>query len=396
MNFLIIADRYPQPDHAAGDLRFFTLLSLLARKHKVVFCALNPSDCKILQSNAYRMQLERAGISVGTGDLNHVLNHFTPDIVWFEFYHQMRANYLALLERHCPRARTVVDSVDVHFNRLATKARLTRKLEDEAAAAKMKTVELAAYALSDMVIVVSKEDRQLVRHELPDLSVEVVPLIHSIPEFSEISMRHYGELIFIGGFNHEPNIDAMLYFCSEVMPLIRNEYPQVHLKIIGSNPPKSILALSCTYVEVLGYVPDTKPFLTNAYISIAPLRYGGGTKGKVSEAMSYGLPVVTTSIGAEGFGLQPGQDLLIGDTAESFAAQVRALLADSDLYERIARRGYQFIEQHYSVPVVEQRLDSAMQRLANLPPRVIPLHRRLMRSLQSSYVRHVAWRLNKS
>lgn len=391
-NVLVVADSFPRPDQASGDLRFFTLLSLLALKHNVLFCALN-SDGTTQPPDDDGARLAAVGITLGELGLVHVLKHFKPDIVWFEFYYQARSDYLALLERHCPQARIVVDSVDVHFNRLETKARLTGKLEDETAASQLRERELAAYASADMVIAVSDEDRQLIRQSLPHIPVEVVPNIHAVPPFPDMAKRHYGELVFVGGFKHDPNVDAMQYFCGEVMPLIIAARPQARLKIIGSNPPQAILALASEGVEVLGYVPDTAPHLESAYISIAPLRYGGGMKGKVGEAMSYGLPVVTTSFGAEGFGLQPGKDLLVGDTAESFATQVIALLDDANLHSQVARRGYEFIERHYSVQVVERLLDSSLQRLANFPSRKIPLIQRLVTPIQNLYLRHVAWRL---
>lgn len=392
---LVIAHSFPQPDEASGDLRFFTLLSLLARKHKVLFCALSANGTTQPRNKA-SAQLEQAGIMLGEVDLPHVLKHFKPDIVWFEFYHQVRSDFLGLLECYCPQARIVVDSVDVHFNRLETRARLTGKIEDESAARQMKVQELAGYTSADMVIAVSNDDRQLILQALPDMWVEVVPNIHAVPPFPDSTKRHYGELVFVGGFRHDPNVDAMLYFCHEIMPRITIAHPQTRLKIIGSNAPQVIQALASENVEVLGYVPATALYLQSGYISVAPLRYGGGMKGKVGEAMSYGLPVVTTSFGAEGFGLQPGEDLLIGDSAESFAAQVIALLDDSDLHDRIARHGYDFIKQHYSVPAVEQLLDSAMQGLLHVPPRKIPLHRKLKLGIKGWYMRNIAWRFTQA
>lgn len=392
-NILVIADAYPQPDTASGDLRFYSLLMLMAGKHQVVFCALNANGTA-QRHNEIGAQFEQAGIALGVVDLPHVLKHFSPDIIWLEFYHHVRPDFLGLFERHCPQARIVVDSVDVHFSRLETKARLTGKPEDEAAARQMKTHELAAYARADMVIAVSEDDRQLILHELPELPVEVVPNIHAVPAFPDPAKRRYGELVFVGGFKHEPNVDAMLYFCGEVMPRIAAAHPQARLKIIGSHPPHAIQALASENVEVLGYVPETAPYLESAYISVAPLRYGGGMKGKVGEAMSYGLPVVTTSFGAEGFGLQPEKDLLIGDAADSFAAQVITLLDDADIYSRLAKSGYEFIERNYSVPAVERMLDSSLQRLENLPYRRTSLAQRLANSILNIYARHIAWRLS--
>lgn len=391
---LVIADSFLQPDKASGDLRFYTLLTLLAREHRTVFCALN-SNGTVQPPDDAAKRLQAAGLELGNGTLLDTLKHFRPDIVWFEFHHQARQDYLGLLQRHCPDARILIDSVDVHFNRLEARARATGNPEDAAAAAAIKVREVAAYANADMVIAVSEDDRRLLQRELPDMPVEVIPNIHAVPAFPDPSKRRHGELIFVGGFRHDPNVDAMLYFCKDVMPLISAACPDTRLRIIGSNPPDAILALASERVEVVGYVPETTPYLERAYVSVAPLRYGGGMKGKVGEAMSHGLPVVATSFGAEGFGLEPGNDLLIGDDAETFAAQVIALLNDADLHARIAQNGHEFVAGHYSVPVVERTLDFTMQRLVALPPRKIPLRHRMTRPLQRLYERHVAWRLTQ-
>ena len=394
LNLLIIADAFPEPDKASGDLRFFRLLTSMARKNQVLFCALNTNGT-IQSPNDAAARLEEVGVTMGVIDLTHVVKHFEPDIVWFEFYYHARQDYLRLLHRRCPRAKIVVDSVDLHFNRLEARARFTGMPEDKAAAKVVKARELAAYARADMVIAVSKDDRELLQRELPGTPVEIIPNIHAMPEFPDSTKRRYGELVFVGGFKHDPNLDAMLYFCRDVLPRITAACPEARLKIIGSNPPQAIHALASEHVEVLGYVPKTAPHLESAYISVAPLRYGGGMKGKVGEAMSYGLPVVTTMFGAEGFGLEPGKDLLIGDTAESFAAKVLALLHDAELHTRIARSGYDFIARHYSVPAVEGMLDASIEKLANLSPRKIPLMRQLKTFIQQFYARHVAWRFSK-
>src|SRR5581483_10434832 len=98
----------------------------------------------------------------------------------------------------------------------------------------------------------------------------------------------------------------MIYFTSAILPKIVDAVPDVKLRIVGNAPPEEIVRLASQHVEVVGYVPDTKPYLQKSVISVAPLRFGGGMKGKVGEAMSYGLGVVTTSFGAEGFGLTAG------------------------------------------------------------------------------------------
>lgn len=394
-NLLVIADSFPEPDKSSGALRFYTLLTLLAPKHQILFCALN-GDGTVQAPNDASARLEQAGISLGTVDLPHVIKHFKPDIVWFEFYHQARRDFVNLIRRHHSNTRILVDSVDIHFNRLEARARLTGDQQHLEEAALMREKELAAYEQAELVVAVSHEDARVLRNALPKVPVAVVPNVHAVHPFPNLTKRRFGELVFVGGFKHSPNVDAMLYFCGEVLPLIVSAHPEVRLKIIGSNPPDSIQALAAEHVEVVGYVQETTPYLDSAYISVAPLRYGGGLKGKVGEAMSFGLPVVTTSFGAEGFGLEAGRDVLVGDTAVEFAAHVITLLEDAELHENLARHGHHFIEQHYSISAVEPMLDSCIQALMNLPPRRRNLATRINDSLKDLYARHIAWRFTRT
>lgn len=391
MRLLFIAGEFPRPDKASGDLRLYTILQLLAGRHDVVFCAVTNSGLEKLPADD-DISLNDIGIKAGSGNLLRTLQVFQPELVCFEFYYQA-ISYGSLIRRQLPRALQIIDSVDVHFNRLAARARLTGSKPDQDRAAAVRGQELAAYASADLVLAVSEDDKRILLEALPALAVDVVPNIHRMPPFPDFGKRRFGELIFIGNFGHEPNIDAVNYFCKDVLPLITARRPEVVLKIVGSNATPEIGALAGQHVEVLGYVPDTAPFLEQAYISVAPLRYGGGMKGKVGEAMSFGLPVVTTAFGAEGFGLKPGRDLLVADGAVEFASHVNRLLDDTELHHRIARSGYEFIRANYSVAAVDGILQSTIQRVATRRPKRTHLKDRLAAEVGRLYEQHLAWRV---
>jgi glycosyltransferase involved in cell wall biosynthesis len=104
-------------------------------------------------------------------------------------------------------------------------------------------------------------------------------------------------MIFVGGFRHEPNIDAVVYFCEEILPRVKNVIPEARFTIVGSYPPVEVKNLNNEYITVTGHVSSTTPYLQESYVSVAPLRYGAGMKGKIGEAMAHGLPVVTTTKG---------------------------------------------------------------------------------------------------
>ena len=132
----------------------------------------------------------------------------------------------------------------------------------------------------------------------------VVPNMHPVQPvgcLGDGSEREPDTLLFVGNFLHQRNFDAGLFFCEAVLPLIWKTAPSVKLRVIGAPAPDCIRALTCDRIEIFVHVPDIEFYLRRSKISIAPLRYGGGMKGKVGEALAAGLPVVTTAFGAEGF-----------------------------------------------------------------------------------------------
>ncbi|MGE0226768.1 MAG: glycosyltransferase, partial [Acetobacteraceae bacterium] len=390
--FMIIASEYPEPDKASGALRLFTLVSLLARHHCVLFAAVEPNGA-LAGTCAASANLESVGVEIARGALPAAVAAFAPEIVMFEFYHQAREDFVNVVRRGAPGVRVLVDSVDLHFVRFEAQARLSGDPEDVARAQRTRTQELAAYRRADMTIAVSRDEESKLRELLPGRAVTTIPNIHAIHPYLDLAARNTHELVFVGGFRHEPNVDAVRYFCTEVMPRILARYPTARLTIIGSHPPSAVTALAGPAVDVVGYVPETAPYLQRACISVAPLRFGGGMKGKVGEAMSFGLPVVTTSFGAEGFGLVPGEHLLVGDDPATFADHVVALLEDPARRDAIGRAGHRFISEHYSLDAVAAQLDDLIMRARALRPASAPPVQRLFQHARTLFDRHVGWRL---
>jgi len=143
--------------------------------------------------------------------------------------------------------------------------------------------------------------------------------------------------------------------------------PGVRFTIVGSNPPDEVKALANDHVEVTGYVPETTPYLHRSYISVAPLRYGGGMKGKVGEAMAHGLPVVSTTVGAEGMGLTDRKNVMIADTPEAFRDAVVELLSDPGLHAKIREKSMEHIERNYSPEKVGMQMERVIASLGDMP-----------------------------
>lgn len=373
MKILAVSYDVPSPDQSSGELRFFTLLSLLARQHELHFYSRAQQSTP--ERDAASESLRQLGICVESGKFEELLRRTRFDIVCFEFY-LVAESLLDLVRAWQPSARIIVDSVDVHFHRLRSKACLTGVPADHENAETVRNCELGVYSKADLVLTVSEEDSRLLRKEGLKSDLAVIPNIHEMHPLTSHIHSDRLELIFIGNYIHQPNIDAVIYFCDEIMPLLRKKIPRLRLRIVGSSPTDDVKALAADDIEIVGFVPETTSYLLSSDISIAPLRFGGGIKGKIGEAQAHGLPVVTTSIGAEGFGFQVGIDVLVGDTPQVFADSIAHLWQDQDLNDRIRKNGWEFIDQRYSVRAVAKVIPPVFERLYGcLPKHISPITR---------------------
>ncbi len=382
MNILIVAPHFPFYDRASGDLRFMQMVQALATEHRIWFCAIfeRAHAAKIgeAENQRYCRMLEEMGVVVSREGPRAVMREVALDAIFFEFYFAALP-WLDDARLLSPDAHVLVDSVDVHFHRLNAKARLTGAAADAAEAADIKTRELLAYEGADLVVVVTDEDGRLLAEQAPQTRLATIANIH--PMHPPVPRATDKVLTFVGGFAHEPNTDAVLWFAGEILPLVRAAHPDVVVNIIGNAPPPEVQALANDTLHVLGYVPQTDPYLRSSLVSIAPLRYGAGMKGKIGEAMSHGLPVVTTSCGVEGFGLTNEENVLVGDNAADFARQVIRLIDDAALHARIGRAGWDFIDSRYSDRVVKQRVLELFRGLDAAPIKRMAWTTRMRRKL---------------
>jgi len=202
------------------------------------------------------------------------------------------------------------------------------------------------------VVVLTPEDRGRLERVLPPERISLIPTCVDLDRFSfrpEGNAAREFDTAYVGHYPHFPNEDAALWFCTELLPLIRRKRPGSKTLLIGSSPTERIRALAGADVEVTGTVPEVGPQLDRARVFVAPVRLGFGIKGKVLEAFSRGLPVVATSVVQRGIPeSRPGEDLLVADSPRDFAAAVCRVLEDSGLRERLTANGRALVERHYS------------------------------------------------
>ncbi len=348
LSVLIVEAFLITPDQDSGSLRLLNIMRLLiAEGHHVTFVAEN-----LQGTSKYRNLLEASGVEVLHGEwargVNHVLRTRGRDYEIIMFCrHYVASAHLDAARLHSPNAVILFDTIDLHFLREEREAKLIGSTDALAAAQKTKAAELSLCRRADATIVVSEVEKQLLAELVPSARVEILSNVHSMeaecPAFDERS-----GVLFVGGFRHPPNIDAVKWYAQFVLPILRERAPHIVTRIVGSNMPESIQVLNQPGLEIVGFVEDIKPILRGSRVSIAPLRYGAGVKGKVNEAMNFGIPVVATALAVEGMHMKNGHDCLVADDPEMFAAHVIALHGDLSLWDRISSNARISVEAHFS------------------------------------------------
>ncbi len=275
--------------------------------------------------------------------------------------HYIAVKHLDAIRRFAPQALLAFDTVDLHFLRSERLAELDGGTAAKAAARASRDEELAVIRRADVTIVVSPIEVDVLRQIVPGARVLLLSNIHEpMPGGKPFEARE--GIVFIGGFQHPPNVDAVLWYAREVLPWVRERLPGVKTYVVGSKVPSTIRALAAPDLVVTGYVPDVEPFFTDCRLSVAPLRYGAGVKGKVNLAMSYGVPVIATPPAVEGMHLVPGQDVMVAADAELFARAIESVHRDEALWQRLSAAGVENVRRHFSRAVAKQ----ALQRLFEL------------------------------
>ncbi|MGY1459732.1 glycosyltransferase [Luteimonas sp. A534] len=346
---LVIDALTPQPDRDSGSLRLVNLMRLLREEGAhVVFLPANRH-----YDGRYTDALRQSGVEAWSAP------HAARAPAWLAEHgprfdvvmvcrHYVASEFLPLLRRHAPQARVVFDTIDLHYLRETRTADVTADRALAQAAARTRRQELAVIAAADTTLVVSAVEREVLAADAPDARVEVLSNLHSVAG-PGLPFDQRRDLVFVGGFRHPPNVDAVRWFGGEVMPLVRARLPDVGFHCIGADVPPEVAALSgVPGITVHGYVPDITSYMDGCRLALAPLRYGAGVKGKVNLSMAHGQPVVATSCAAEGMHLIDGHDVLVADDAVAFADAVVRAYGDRELWERLAANGLDNIALHFS------------------------------------------------
>ena len=354
---LVINNRMPSPDRDSGSVRLVRILELMVHAgHHVTFL---PDDreapegyTRDLQSHGVRV-LHAPFIDDTDAFLRKNAPQFAvallvgPGIAW---------KYLRPIRSTSPSTRIIYDTVDLRFVRERRQADLLNDDTARKEAEEWHAKEIMMAASADTTWVVSAAEESLLRAEAPAAKVEIVSNIHEI-HGSATPFAARRDILFIGGFRHLPNLDAIRFFVGEVWPAVSSAIPDVKFHVIGECPPEEIQALASERIIICGYQPDIKPYFETARLSVAPLRFGAGVKGKINLSMSYGVPVVATALAVEGMGLTPGNDILVAGTPAQFAQSVIQLYNDETLWNRLSTTGLATTQKIYSAAPAKEIIE---------------------------------------
>jgi GT2 family glycosyltransferase/glycosyltransferase involved in cell wall biosynthesis len=347
----------PKPDHYAGDvLSESYIIALREAGYAVTF--LPYLDHR--HADRYTEALQKKGVEcIYSPYLSSVEQYIIQNGYRFDYVVISRVDaaseIIDLIKEFSPKAKIIFNTIDLHFLRLLRAAHLSGKEEDFAYARKAQEIEINVIRKADCTLVVSEVEKQLLAHLMPDALVKVVPF----PADLYVSQKEFierNDIVFLGGFMHKPNVDAVLFFAKEIWPLISPTLPGARFIIGGADAPKEICDLASETILVIGFVENLIQFFEFAKLSIAPLRFGAGIKGKILTSLGYGVPCVATSIASEGIGLIDGVNVLVANTPKEYAAAVIRLYTSSELWSALRINGQDWIHQGYSRQVVSSTL----------------------------------------
>jgi len=270
--------------------------------------------------------------------------------------------FLEQVQRVALKARIIFNSIDLNYLREERKARLAHDTAALAIAQQVREREQAIIRASDAVLVVSRAELDILTTEIPEAVVAEMPLarpvVQPVTPFAE--RRGIG---FIGGFAHAPNADAIRFFLTEIWPRVLRERPEMEMTIVGADFPTELLRGVPGRVRALGQMPDVAPWFDSLRLTVAPLRFGAGAKGKVVSSLAAGVPCIATPVAAEGMSLSEEAGVLVAGDPATFAARLCDAYDDETLWARLSAGGLAHVRTNLSIEGWQARLDRLLMRI---------------------------------
>ncbi|MBF8984855.1 glycosyltransferase [Lutibacter sp. B2] len=347
---LVIDRNVPQYDTNAGNRTTYQYLKLFVEMGLNV--KFMPND--FYQREPYTLELQQLGIEVLYGQW-YSTNHkewIKENANKFDYVYLNRPNisikYLDFIKKYA-NAKILYYGHDLHYVRMLKRYEIEKKEELLKKAEHYRRIESKLFKVADIILTGSKTEEQTIKNIVPYKKVMSIPAFYYESfKSNSSSFKSRKDIMFVGGFLHCPNVDAVKWFVKEIFPKVLEKIPSIKFYIVGSNPPKEILDLNSDNIIVKGFVSDKE--LANLYkqvkLVVIPLRYGAGIKGKTIEAMYNQVPIVTTDFGIEGL---KGINKIIRsyNNVNDFAKQIVDIYFDNKKLEESSKSYTQYIEENF-------------------------------------------------
>ncbi|QEY31792.1 glycosyltransferase [Synechococcus sp. RSCCF101] len=367
---LILEVTLPTPDQDAGSLYIHNLMvDLRALGYHLTYV---PVD-NLLDRPDYGDPLRAMGVEVIHHPwISNVEAYLQEQAASFDAVllcrPQVAERCLDLLREAAPYVPLLYYSHDLHGLRMERQRQLAPDQVSELELQRMDALERRILHAVDVAVLLSEAERQAAEERLqPSCVLAVLPPRVSATR-STVPFAERSDVVFVGGFGHPPNLDAVRFYIEAVMPRLRERGCCPRLHVVGSKPPPELLTLEGEDVVVHGYVADLEALLSRMRLAVLPLRYGAGVKGKVLLAMACGLPMVLTPVAAEGLGLRDGVQARIAADAEAFAAAVQHSYQHDDIWQGLADAAQTHLERGWGQVACQESLRELLQQV-HLPAR---------------------------
>lgn len=364
---LVIDAETPQPDKNAGSYAALEEIKLL--QSLGIKCTFVPSNLAFL--GHYTENMQKKGIEcLYAPFFRNIVDIFEQrgrefDLIYITRY-SIAERYIDICRHYAPQAKIIFNNADLHFLReirtsiyQGSKKMLKKAIQTKEDEMKViKKVDLVlSYNTSEHAVIESHND------SLKSIKLAKCPWVVDIPKRKLPGFEDRRDISFLGGYGHPPNVEAVEYFITNVMPKLKGKYPDFKFNVYGSHLPKKLIDLADDSIIMKGYVEEIDEVYDTNRIFIAPLQSGAGIKGKVLGAIAYGIPTILSPIAAEGIGLRDGIETLIAETPDQWVEAIEKLYDNPSLWLNISHAGQKYVDTFYSFSAGKKLMTKALENV---------------------------------
>jgi O-antigen biosynthesis protein len=359
---VFISYSIPCPESTSSEFRLFQIINILLKNScDIMFLFCDPHSINSKHQQLFQGNIEFVYVPMDPDYCRELLSGLKHDYIWVT--ELWRLNYLQFIAALCEKvshsgldSKLIIDTVDFHFKEFKRKYDLTHDPNDLQLADDFLAIENVLYRKADIVLCISREEKNDIQRMIHGIKqIEILPNIHEVPD----TVRPYEErkhICFVGHFGNKHNTDAVEYFIENIFPSISAKHPGIEFHILGYLSDIQCRRFESGQVKVIGGFKYLDVALSYYRLFVCPLTYGAGMKGKIGSAISAGVPVVTTSLGAEGFPFRDGEECFITDSPSEFSAKCNICLSEADVWRRLSVKSRRMMAENFSPGVISQHI----------------------------------------